>query len=101
MTARKPASRPANERLRLNCTATSSYTRSLFAEAASMTIEINCEDFEDDLDYPAMMSGAHRKPATEVGAPAITQHIGIWIPYQIQNRKGMDRKYRNVSLRLL
>jgi hypothetical protein len=31
-------------------------------------------------DFQYTMSGAHRKPAYEIGAPSITWHLGIWKP---------------------
>jgi hypothetical protein len=31
-------------------------------------------------DYRFMMSGAHRKPAPEIGTPSITWHAGFWKP---------------------
>jgi hypothetical protein len=30
-------------------------------------------------DYSRLHTGAHRKPATLVGVPALTQHVGLWI----------------------
>jgi hypothetical protein len=35
-------------------------------------------------DYQFVMSGAHTKPAYEVGAPSITWHVGFWkAPYDL------------------
>ncbi len=38
-------------------------------------------DFPDD--YRFAMSGAHRKPAYEVGAPSITWHLAFWNTYEV------------------
>jgi hypothetical protein len=43
-------------------------------------------EFKRDADFPALMTGAHRKPSPQVGSPAITQHLGFWIPDEIQDR---------------
>jgi hypothetical protein len=43
-------------------------------------------DFARDDDFPALMAGAHRKPAMEVGSPAVTQHLVFWIPNSVEGR---------------
>jgi hypothetical protein len=37
-------------------------------------------DFAHHHDYSALMLGARRKAAPHIGAPAITRHLGFWIP---------------------
>jgi hypothetical protein len=37
-------------------------------------------DFTPHPRYPELMAGMHRKPPTQIGAPAVTQHLGFWIP---------------------
>jgi hypothetical protein len=44
-------------------------------------------DFERDDDFSALMSGAHRKPPVEIGAPSLTQHRAFWIPAGIASRE--------------
>jgi hypothetical protein len=40
----------------------------------------SAEDFAHHHDYSALMLGARRKAAPHIGAPAITRHLGFWIP---------------------
>jgi hypothetical protein len=44
-------------------------------------------DFERDDDFSALMSGAHRKPPVEIGAPSLTQHRAFWIPAGVSSRE--------------
>ncbi|HUI95453.1 MAG TPA: hypothetical protein VLX44_06855 [Xanthobacteraceae bacterium] len=36
--------------------------------------------------YPALMGGGRRKPALPIGGPAVTWHLGFWIPTELLNR---------------
>jgi|HubBroStandDraft_5_1064220.scaffolds.fasta_scaffold03139_3 hypothetical protein len=51
-------------------------------------------------DYRFEMSGAHRKPAYEVGAPSITWHAGFWKPkaqpkdYKVAEKDLNDKEFR-------
>jgi hypothetical protein len=38
------------------------------------------EDFARHHDYTTLMLGARRKAAPHIGTPAITRHLGFWIP---------------------
>jgi hypothetical protein len=41
------------------------------------------EDFAHHHDYSTLMLGARRNAAPHIGAPAITRHLGFWVPDEL------------------
>lgn len=51
-----------------------------FTQAARSRTAIPPSMERKDIIYPTLMGGAHRKPATTISTPAITQHLVYWVP---------------------
>jgi len=53
----------------------------------------SAEDFAHHHDYSTLMLGARRKAAPHIGAPAITRHLGFWIPDKLTLERNEWIKY--------
>lgn len=53
--------------------------------------------FDRHLDYSQLLSGAHRKPATSIGTPALVCHLAFWQPDDAVDEKlkktGVHKKW--------